>query len=78
MTKRLPSFESHTEWISKGKSGMPVELDQRVCVLQDQFGFTLHHLSMEKQIDEQVTVLIAEGVKQRLPQVTQDGYDRGF
>lgn len=36
-------FEPHTEWISKGKAGVPVELGLRVCVLQDQFGFTLNH-----------------------------------
>ena len=38
-------FEPHTEWISKGKAGVPVELGLRVCVLQDQFGFTFHHKS---------------------------------
>lgn len=71
-------FERHTEWISKGKAGTPVELGLRVCVLQDQFGFTLHHLVMEKQTDDQVTVPIAEGAKQRFPQMTQVSYDRGF
>jgi transposase, IS5 family len=71
-------FERHTEWISKGKAGTPVELGLRVCVLQDQFGFTLHHLVMEKQTDDQVTVAIAKGAKQRFPQVSQVSYDRGF
>ncbi len=71
-------FERHTEWISKGKAGTPVELGLRVCVLQDQFGFTLHHLVMEKQTDDQMTVPIAEGAKQRFPQVSQVSYDRGF
>lgn len=36
-------FEPHTEWISKGKAGVPVELGLRVCVLEDQYGFVLHH-----------------------------------
>ena len=40
-------FEPHTEWICKGKAGVPVELGLRVCVLQDQFGFTLHHRVMQ-------------------------------
>ncbi|MCG7953788.1 MAG: ISNCY family transposase, partial [Candidatus Thiodiazotropha endolucinida] len=71
-------FERHTEWISKGKAGTPVELGLKVCVLQDQFGFTLHHLVMEKQTDDQVTVAIAKGAKQRFPQVSQVSYDRGF
>ena len=38
-------FEPHTEWINKGKAGVPVELGLRVCVLQDQFGFTYNGLS---------------------------------
>nr|WP_245673394.1 ISNCY family transposase [Endozoicomonas ascidiicola] len=71
-------FEPHTEWISKGKAGVPVELGLRVCVLQDQFGFTLHHLVMEKQTDDQVTVPIAEGAKKRFPALNQVSYDKGF
>lgn len=31
-------FQPHTEWISKGKAGVPVELGLRVCVLEDQWG----------------------------------------
>ncbi|MBO9497487.1 ISNCY family transposase, partial [Thalassotalea sp. G20_0] len=53
-------FEPHTEWISKCKAGVPVELGLRVCVLQDQFGFTLHQQVMEKQTDDQVAVPVAE------------------
>ena len=71
-------FEPHTEWISKGKAGTPVELGLRVCVLQDQFGFTLHHLVMKKQTDDQVTVSIAEGARKRFPELTQVSYDKGF
>lgn len=71
-------FEPHTEWISKGKAGVPVELGLRVCVLQDQFGFTLNHLVMENQTDDQVTVTIAEGAKQRFPDLYQVSYDKGF
>lgn len=71
-------FEPHTEWISKGKVGVPVELGLRVCVLQDQFGFTLHHLVMQKQTDDQVTVPMAAGAKERFPGLTQVSYDKGF
>ena len=71
-------FKRHTEWISKGKAGVPVEPGLRVSVIQDQFGFTLHHLVMEKQTDDEVTVPIAQGAKQRFPRVSQVSYDRGF
>jgi transposase, IS5 family len=46
-------FETHTEWISKGKAGMPQELGLKVCILEDQHGFILHHKVMEKQTDDQ-------------------------
>ena len=39
-------FEEHSEWISKGKAGVPVELGVRVCVLEDQYQFILHHRIM--------------------------------
>ncbi len=53
-------FEPHTEWISKGKAGVPVELGLRVCILEDQHGFVLHHQVMEKQTDDQVAVSMVE------------------
>jgi len=34
-------FEEHTEWISKGKAGVPVELGLRVAIVECQFGFIL-------------------------------------
>ena len=71
-------FEPHTEWISKGKAGVPVELGLRVCVLQDQFGFTLNHHVMQRQTDDQVAVPIAKGAKQRFPMLSQVSYDKGF
>ena len=55
----------YTEWISKGKAGVPVELGLRVCVLQDQFGFTLNHEVMQKVTDDKVTVSMAEEAKKR-------------
>ena len=47
-------FQSHTEWISKGKAGVPVELGLRVCIMEDQHRFVLHHQVMQKQTDDQV------------------------
>jgi hypothetical protein len=36
-------FEPHTEWISKVKARVPQELGLKVCILEDQYGFILHH-----------------------------------
>jgi len=49
-------FEEHTEWISKGKAGVPQELGLRVCVLEDQYGFVLYHHVMQQQTDDRVAL----------------------
>jgi hypothetical protein len=71
-------FETHTEWISKGKAGVLQELGLKVCVLKDQHGFILHHLVMEKQTDDKVAVLIAQGAKDRFANLAGCSFDKGF
>jgi len=71
-------FEEHTEWISKGKAGVPVELGLRVCVLEEQFGFILHHRVMEQQSDDQVAVAMVEETLARFPGLRQCSFDKGF
>ncbi len=71
-------FEEHTEWISKGKAGVPVELGLRVCVLEDQFGFILHHRVMERETDDQVAVPMIEQTQARYPKLRQCSFDKGF
>jgi hypothetical protein len=71
-------FEEHTEWISKGKAGVPVELGLRVCVLEDQFGFILHHRVMERETDDQVAVPMIEETQAQYPKLHQCSFDKGF
>ena len=71
-------FEPHTEWISKGKAGVPVELGLRVCIVKDQFKFLLHHRVMEKQTDDKIAVLMAKETKGRFSDFTGCTYDKGF
>lgn len=71
-------FEPHTEWISKGKAGVPVELGLRVCVLEDRNQFILHHHVMEKQTDDQVAILMITETQKRFPQLTTCSFDKGF
>ncbi|MBK7768266.1 MAG: hypothetical protein IPI44_20815 [Sulfuritalea sp.] len=55
--KPLPCPPRRTpESISKGKAGVPVELGLRVCIMEDQHRFILHHQVMEKQTDDPVAV----------------------
>jgi hypothetical protein len=71
-------FEPHTEWISKGKAGVPVELGLRVCVLEDQHRFILHHQVMEKVSDEHVAVAMVEETRKRFPLLASVSMDKGF
>ena len=71
-------FEEHTEWISKGKAGVPQELGLKVCVVKDQFGFLLHHRVMQKETDDQIAVQIIKETKERFPQLISCTFDKGF
>jgi len=71
-------FQPHTEWISKGKAGVPVELGLRVCVLEDRSRFILHHRVMVKETDDQVAVTMVKGAKERFPHLTLCSFDKGF
>jgi len=71
-------FQPHTEWISKGKAGVPVELGLRVCVIEDQHRFILHHHVMEKTTDDQVAVPITQQTKERFASLAAVRFDKGF
>jgi transposase, IS5 family len=71
-------FEPHTEWISKGKAGVPVELGVKVCVLEDQYQFILHHQVMERKTDDQVAVAMVREAKKRFPNLAVCSFDKGF
>jgi IS5 family transposase len=71
-------FQEHTEWISKGKAGVPVELGLRVCVLEDQFGFILHHCVMQKQTDDKIAVTMVSETQERFTGLRGCSFDKGF
>lgn len=71
-------FEEHTEWISKGKAGVPQELGLRVCILEDQHRFILHHKVMEQQTDDVVTVSMVSETQERYSTLTGCSFDKGF
>jgi vacuolar-type H+-ATPase subunit H len=71
-------FERHTEWISKGKAGVPQELGQRVCLLTDQYGFILYHQVLKKQTDDKVAVDMVEQTQLLFPTFEGCSFDKGF
>jgi IS5 family transposase len=71
-------FEEHTEWVSKGKAGVPVELGLRVNVMEDQHGFVLHHQVVEKQTDDRVAVSAVKETLARFPEFRACSFDKGY
>jgi hypothetical protein len=71
-------FEEHTEWISKGKAGVPQELGLSVCILEDQHGFILHHHVMENQKDVDIAVMMVLEAKRRYAALSGCSFDKGF
>jgi hypothetical protein len=71
-------FQPHTEWISKGKAGVPVELGLRVCIVEDQYRFILHHQVMEKTTDDAIAVSIMTETVQRFSRIQSISMDKGF
>lgn len=71
-------FEEHTEWISKGKAGVPVELGLRVCIVEDQMGFILCHQVMGKLTDDQIAVSIVQKIQKNFPNFKICSFDKGF
>lgn len=71
-------FEEHTEWISKGKAGVSQELGLGVCVLEDQYGFILHHQVMEHEKDVDIAVSMVAEAQRRFPALAVCSFDKGF
>jgi len=76
--KLFSIFQPHTEWICKGKAGVPFELGLRVCIMEDQHRFILHHQVMEKQTDDAIAVEMVSQSRQRFPELTIASFDKGF
>jgi IS5 family transposase len=71
-------FQSHTEWVMKGKAGVPVELGVKICVMEDQHQFILHHMVMEKQTDDQIAVPMVDETNKRFLNLSTCSFDKGF
>lgn len=71
-------FQPHTEWINKGKAGVPVELGIKVGIIEDQYQFILHHRVMQNEEDVETAVPMAQAVKSQFPGFDTISYDRGY
>ncbi len=71
-------FQEHTEWISKGKAGVPQELGLRVSILEDQHRFILHHRVMVKETDDKVAVPMIVDTKKKFENLKSCSFDKGY
>jgi len=71
-------FQLHTEWINKGKAGVPVELGLKVCILEATQGYILHHHVMQKETDNQIAIDMITETQARYPDFNGCSYDKGF
>ena len=71
-------FQPHTEWITKGKAGVVVELGLRAAVSEDQYGFILNHRVMQQETDDQAAAPLVEDLAAHYPQVESVSMDKGF
>ena len=71
-------FQPHTEWISKGKAGVPVELGIRMCIMEDTHGFILHHRVMQKETDDKIALKMVEAAQINFPGLNACSFDKGF
>ena len=71
-------FEEHTRWVSKGKAGTPVELGVPVAIIEDQYGFILHHKVLWEGEDVDVAVPMVQEAQALYPELRACSFDRGF
>jgi len=71
-------FEPHTEWIVKGKAGVPVELGVRTAIVEDQFGCILNYRVMHGLTDEKITVELTEQTQVLFANLRTLSFDKGF
>lgn len=78
-TKKVFSlFNPFTEWVSRGKAGVPVELGLKVSILTDQHGFILAHRTMEQEQDVDVAIPMITKVKEHFTNIYSASFDRGY
>ena len=71
-------FNPFTEWVSKGKAGVPVELGLKVSISTDQHSFILAHRIMEQEQDVDAAMPIITKVKESFPNIYSASFDRGY
>ena len=75
-------FESHVEWIQKGKHHKKVEIGHNVLVTSDQYHFIIDHKVMEQESDATQPIALLDRLTTKYEKAIYDYYsisfDKGF
>ena len=71
-------FEDYTEWLVKGKAGVPQELGLNVCIIEDQYGFILNHRVMQGEVDKTIAIPFIVETKKLYSELQSCSFDKGF
>ncbi|ETR67740.1 MAG: putative transposase (IS5 family protein) [Candidatus Magnetoglobus multicellularis str. Araruama] len=55
-----------------------MELGVRLSILEDQHGFILNHIVMEKQTDDKVAIEIVASAQEKFPNISSCSFDKGY
>ena len=78
--KLVSIFETHTEWLQKGKSGRKkVEFGHNLLIASDQFQFIVYHKVIENVADVDLTVETIDNLYKKFPSLLYSvSFDKGF
>ncbi len=78
--KLMSIFESHTEWLQKGKSGRKkVEFGHNLLIASDQYKFIIYHKVIEKTSDIDLTIETIDAVYEIFTGLIYSmSFDKGF
>jgi transposase, IS5 family len=71
-------FEEHTEWICKGKAGVPQEFGIRIAVVEDEYGFIIDYMVAQNQTDDKIAVPLLKKAKKTYPDLNGCIFDKAF
>lgn len=74
-------FETHTEWLQKGKQNNKVELGHNVLITTDQYHFIVDHKVLEQEADSSQPIELSSRLQERFAEgycLDSISFDRGF
>ncbi len=71
-------FETYTEWISKGKKRLGVELGKRTAITTDQYHLIVDYVVIEKESDSEIVPELSKRLLSLYGKIASWSFDKGF